>query len=174
MNKGLHCFKFVSLCLNSLIRELKTKMTCLVAGVLVIDNTSGTHRRNFTDVLPALEIHWIAPTLGPHQLVTTGLQNQVKMTRIGKHARPTVADQVDHIPKKMARILCNTVTQATHECQGENIAKYGVENQQNHNISSNDILLNVTKPEEKSTWRVGLHKRVLNNLWGTRLFAVDK
>ena len=87
------------------------------------------------------------------------------MTRIGKHARPTVADQLDRIPKKMARILCNTVTQATHEYQGENIAKYGVENQQNHNISSNnDILLNVTKPEERSTWRVGLHKRVFNNL----------
>ena len=83
------------------------------------------------------------------------------MTRIGKHARPTVADQVDHIPKKMARILCNTVTQPW---QGENIAKYGVENQQHHNISSNDILLNVTKPEERSTWRVGLHKRVFNNL----------
>ena len=64
----------------------------------------------------------------------------------------------------MARILCNTVTQATHECQSENIAKYGVENQQNHNISSNDILVNVTKPEERSTWRVGLHKRVFNNL----------
>ena len=86
------------------------------------------------------------------------------MTRIGKHARPTVANQLDQIPKKMARILCNTLTQATHECQDENIAKHGVENQQNHNTSSSDILLNVTKPEERSTWRVGLHKRVFNNL----------
>ena len=83
------------------------------------------------------------------------------MTRIGKRARTTVADQ---IPKKMARILCNTLTQETHECQGENFAKHGVENQQNHNKSSSDILFNVTKPEETSTWRVGLHKRVFNNL----------
>lgn len=85
------------------------------------------------------------------------------MTRIGKRARTTVT-VANQIPKKMARILCNTLAQETHECQGENTAKHGVENQQNHNTSSSDILFNVTKPEERSTWRVGLHKRVFNNL----------
>ena len=85
------------------------------------------------------------------------------MTTIGKRPGPAIADQ---LPKKTARILYNTLLQETMRTNSEHTSRYSEQNQQRQNISSEQIkvLLNVTKPEENSTWRIGIHKRIVNNL----------
>ena len=80
------------------------------------------------------------------------------MTIIGKRTGSAIAD---HLPKTMARKVKKTL-----RSNSDNRSRYSEQNQQGQDISSEqiEVLLNATKPEETSTWRIGLHKRIVHNL----------
>lgn len=83
-----------------------------------------------------------------------------KMTRIRKRTGPSMVDQ---LPKQMAQILYDTLIQETLRSSAENTAMVN-----GQNPSTEGELVKVMKPEENSTWRVGLHKRTDTNMWRSR------
>ena len=78
------------------------------------------------------------------------------MTRIRKRTGPSMVDQ---LPKQMAQILYDTLIQETLRSSTENTAMINGQNR-----STEGELVKVMKPEENSTWRVGLHKRTATNM----------
>lgn len=95
-------------------------------------------------------------------------QRQLEMTRIRKHASPSIADQ---LPKQMAQILYGALKQETLRSNSENRETSSEHSQKNEKISSKDELLKEVKLEENSTWRFGLHKRTDTNVWPPRNFC---
>ena len=78
------------------------------------------------------------------------------MTRIRKRTGPSMVDQ---LPKQMAQILYDTLIEETLRGSAENTAMIN-----GQNLSADGELAKVVKPEENSTWRIGLHKRTAINL----------
>ena len=83
------------------------------------------------------------------------------MTRKRKTNR-SIAEQ---LPKQMVRILYNTLVQETQRSSSEIRLRSDSEpSRQNQEGCSQDKLFKAVRTTENSTWRIGLHKRAVNNI----------
>ena len=72
----------------------------------------------------------------------------------------------DLLPKQMARIIYDTLTQETVRSSAGNKVMFNEQSSKepHQNTTVDGELVKVVKPDENSTWRIGLHKRTANSV----------